>query len=263
MSKNKSLIVSIIALIFSIYFSINQINSKRKSKDENNRSSAIKSIKELTLEMISAQQSMFSQQPVVGHPNNSQINTLYQIKQDLHFEELLALAKQYEKLVHPDIFSFIGTEYFIRQDFFFAKEYYLKHLRYTITTRDKIQANRNLARMYSINEISKVNNTDSSTFYWNQCLIEATKLNGELKDDIKGQTYISWAEQEFYNGNITKKDSLLENARKIYNSMPNISFNKLKGYDLIKSLEFQISNQYNPNPNNVHDVPMHEFRVAK
>ncbi len=236
--KNSSLIISIIALVTSIGFTIHNLRKEDNANKEKTINDRTKKIESLTLELTELsekQVKLASENPNVDLNN---LNSLVNYRRAIYIKEIVKLMDDFNENFPPGIYDIVGNELRNEGNYKEALKLYRKGYSQSISPNEKVIAYRNLGRLYGIQN-TPIFQPDSSNFYWKRSVKESEKISGEQKFINKGQSYQLWAGDEFYKGNSEFARKLIDSARFQYSLLPENNQNKHYAIgQLIQMIEF-------------------------
>lgn len=219
LSRNTSLLISILALLISFGFSVHSI-IKEKEKDEiATKSQKVKKIEDLTIKLTDIAEKNFK---LAGENPNINLNALavlFNYQKLIYINEIIELMDGVNASFPPDAYALIGNELKFDGQYKKALEYYLLEKKHSKTAASKVVAYRDLGQIYGIPE-TPVSNIDSSNYYRKLSITESDNLFGEQKHTIKGYSFQLWAADEFYKGNVQFANQLVDSSRTEYLKLP-------------------------------------------
>jgi hypothetical protein len=234
--KNASLIISIVALITSMFFNFYGL-SKQKTKDEASaRSSKIERVEQLTLKLTELAERSIRLSSEGQNTNVNALSVLLNYQRLIYVNEILEIIDDIDEKFPSDIYALLGNE--LRNDGQFdrALKYYKLSLARSQTPTAKVVAYRDLGNIFGIPN-TPIFSKDSSRFYWNKSLEESEKILGEQKYSYRGYTYQLLANFEFYLGNSDLGSKLVDSAKSEYLKLPENNASKQYNIGLLSQME--------------------------
>ncbi|WP_203296535.1 hypothetical protein [Luteirhabdus pelagi] len=235
-SKNASLLLSVIALIISVGFSIYGIQKEIQKETEEeeklqNLSKAQKAskIEELTIKLTDLAEKntkLASENPNV---NVNILSVLLNYQRLIYINEIIELEEQIDEDFPPDIYALIANELKVDGQFEKALRFYRKELESAKSANSKVVAYRDLGQIFRIRE-TPIFNSDSSSFYRKLSIQYSDSIYGDQRAIFKGYSYQLWAADELYFDNSKLGFQLIDSARQEYMKLPDN--NNAKNYNL-------------------------------
>ena len=219
--SNSSLFISIIAITTSVAFSLYGIFKENRIEDEQQikaiqitKEERIKKIEELTISLseLYERYAKLSSEPNI---DENTINSYLTYNKLIYINKIIALIDGFNDDLPPALFSLIGYELKQQEQNKKALDFFYLELKNSKTAIAKINAYRDLALAYGVNN-SENYNPDSSYHYRILSIQFSDRIYGEQKFSYKGYSYYQWASNEFYNGNTTLAKSLADSAKNQY-----------------------------------------------
>ena len=236
LAKNASLILSIVALVTSISFTIYGIQ-KENTKDEQQQKKAIElskeekqhRIEELTLKLTELAEKNTKLSAENPNVNVNVLSVLLNYQRLIYVNEIIELIEEYDSGFPPDIYALIGND--LKQDGQFKKalQFYRKEFFHAKSATSKVVAFRDLGQIYGIRN-TPIFESDSSTYYRKLSVQYCDSIHGEQRLIYKGYSYQLWAADELYSGNPKLGLALVDSARIQYMNLPDN--NSAKNYNL-------------------------------
>ncbi|MES2780698.1 MAG: hypothetical protein V4651_12460 [Bacteroidota bacterium] len=222
LSKNFSLILSIVALTTSIAFSIYGIRKEKlkekaqtEKANELSKSEKIHKIQELTLnltQLVEKNTKLAAENPNV---DVNLLSVMHNYQRLIYINEIMELIEGFTVEFPPDIYALIGIN--LRNDGQFEKalEFFQRELQSARSTTSRVVAYRDLGQVFGIRN-SPVFNADSANYYRRLSILSSDQIYGEQRFLFKGYSYQLWALDEFYLGNPLFAMRLIDSARAQY-----------------------------------------------
>lgn len=280
LSKNASLLLSIVAFITSITFSIYSIqkentrdNAQQKEALELSKAGRQKRVEELTLKLTELAEKSTKLAAENPNVNVNTLSVLINYQRLIYISEIIEIIDKFDDGFPPDIYGLIGTDLKTDGQFRKAIEFYHKELLHARSGTAKVVAFRDLGQVYGIQNNPEFN-SDSSTYYRKLSVQYSDSIYGEQRLHYKGYSYQLWAADELYLGNSKLGKALVDSARIQYMNLPDN--NNSKNYnirtlgqmieheerkDLLKVF-FKLAGEWTSAKNSVLDAKLHFYQNA-
>jgi len=259
LKKNVTLVISIVALISSIGFTVYNIRKEIVKDSATSKAKKSEQIVQLALKLTDLAEKNAKLAAENPNVDASQLSVLLNYQRMVYISEIMDLMKDAKEGFPPDIYALIGNELKLNGQFEDALTYYKLEMDNAHTAVSKVVANRDLGGIYGILN-SSFHNKDSSDYYWAESIRYGNTFSGDQKFIINGYTYKLRAGDEFYQGRTAFALQMIDSAKSQYqqlheNNMAKFSFLKMLDQMVefnnktdIKKLFFFLAGEWNTVP---------------
>lgn len=219
LSRNSSLLISILALSISVGFSVYGIGKENEKDEQATKSQKVKKIEELTIKLTDIAEKNIKLTAENPNINLNNLSVLFNYRKLIYIKEITKLIGEVKYDFPPDMYAIIGNELKFDGQYEKAKDFYLLEKKNSTTSASKVVAYRDLGHIYGIPN-TPVSDIDSSNYYRKLSITESDHLFGEQKYIIKGYSFQLWAADEFYKGNVHFANQLVDSSRTEYLKLP-------------------------------------------
>ena len=223
--KNSSLIISIVALITSIGFTVHNLIKENTAEKEKSVSERIKKIENLTIKLTELSEKNLKLASENPNTDLNNLASLINYQRSIYINEIIESMNDFNEDFPPGIYDIVGNELRNEGHYNDALKYYKQGFSRSKTSNEKVIAYRNLGNIYGIQN-TPIYKPDSSHYYWKKSISESNKILGEQKFTYKGYSYHLWAGNEFYKGNNEFAKKLIDSAIIEYSKLPENNQNK-------------------------------------